>query len=154
MTRLNSIESIRNYVRLTPRHGTAGQPERKQFDAIAQAGFSSVINIAMPDHADSIDDEGRLVTERGMSYFHLPVPFDSPQISDLQRFARILRIQGEQPVFVHCIMNYRVSAFMYHYLKAVEGYSEAQARSPILRQWQIEPQWQAIMALDSEALNL
>ena len=151
---LNSLESIRNYVRLTPEFGTAGQPRREQFGLIAEAGFFSVINLAMPDHADSIDDEGRLVTELGLNYFHLPVPFDRPQIEHLRQFFALVDAQAGQPLFIHCIMNYRVSAFMYHYLRLRRDIPARQARSPVFERWQVEPQWQAIMRLEAADLRL
>ena len=151
---MTSVESIRNYVRLTPEIGTAGQPRRDQFECIADENFDTVINLALPDHTDSIDDEGRLVTELGMNYLHLPVPFDAPDANHLRQFCTLLTaLQGRQ-LFIHCIMNYRVSAFMYHYLKLVKGYSEQQARSPIFDIWEMEPQWKAIMELDAASLNL
>lgn len=150
---MSSVEAIRNYVRLTPDIGTAGQPRRDQFESIAGAGFDTVINIAMPDHADSIDDEGGLVTRLKMNYLHLQVPFDAPEIDHLRQFCTLLEAQRGRQLFVHCIMNYRVSAFMYLYLKWIRGYSELQARSPIFEVWQVEPQWQALMELDAAALN-
>ncbi len=52
-----------------------------------------MINIAMPDHPDSIDDEGQLVTELGMNYLHLPVPFDSPSADHLRQFCALLNAQ-------------------------------------------------------------
>jgi len=151
---LNSLETIRNYVRLTPEIGTAGQPRRDQFATIAAAGFEGVINLAMPDHADSIADEGALVTSLGMTYCHLPVPFDTPSPDHLRQFCALLDARPERKLFVHCIMNYRVSAFMYLYLTQVRGIPEAQARSPILDRWDIEPQWRALMEMDSRALGL
>jgi len=151
---LNSLESIRNYVRLTPEIGTAGQPRRDQFEPIVNAGFETVINLALPTHPDSIDDEGRLVTELGMNYLHLPVPFDTPKPDHLFQFCALLAALHGRQVFVHCIMNYRVSIFMYHYLRQVLEYSEPRARSPILDCWQIEPQWREILALDAASLNL
>ena len=149
---LSSIESIRNYVLLTAKIGTAGQPGADQFRFIADTGFNNVINIAMPDHPDSIDHEGRLVTELGMNYFHIPVPFDAPQAKHIRQFCDLLHSQRDQSVFVHCIMNYRVSVFMYHYLIAFEGFSRQRARSPVFDRWEIEPQWQALMDLDQEEL--
>lgn len=133
---------------------TAGQPRREQFPLIAEAGFDSVINLALPQHPDSLADEGALVTGLGMCYCHLPVPFDAPAPLHLQRFCALLEAQREQRLFVHCIMNYRVSAFMYLYLTQVRGIPEAQARSPILDRWDIEPQWRALMEMDSRALGL
>lgn len=150
---LNSIEAIRNFVQLTPQIGTAGQPHTDQFQLIADASFATVINIAMPDHPDSIDNEGKLVTELGMNYFHLPVPFDTPQAEHIKQFFALMQSQQDRPVFVHCIMNYRVSAFMFHYLTLVQDWSAQKARSPIFDQWKIEPQWQAIMELEPEALG-
>ena len=151
---MNSLDSIRNYVRLTPEIGTAGQPRREQFEIIAEAGFECVINLAMPDHRDSIADEGALVTALGMTYCHLPVPFDAPAPAHFRQFCALLDAQQDHRLFVHCIMNYRVSAFMYLYLTRLRGWPEAQARSPILDRWAIEPQWQALMAMDSSALGI
>lgn len=133
---------------------TAGQPRREQFASIAAAGFDVVINLALPDHPDSLADEGALVTGLGMTYCHLPVPFDAPSPLHLQRFCALLEAQREQRLFVHCIMNYRVSAFMYLYLVHVEGYAEADARSPIFDRWQVEPQWRALLQMEPAALGL
>lgn len=148
------LSSIRNFVQLTPNIGTAGQPTSEQFKSIADAGYQAVINIAMPDHEDSLDNEGALVTSLGMHYYHIPVPFKTPLPEQLQQFCRLMQTLDSYQVFVHCIMNYRVSAFMFHYLQRLKGYSSEAARSPIFEQWQIEPQWQAIMDLSAEDLKL
>jgi len=150
---LSSLECIRNFVRLTDDFGTAGQPRREQFQFIADSGFTAVINLAMPQHADSIDDEGRLVTELGMNYFHLPVPFDKPEIDHLRQFFALLDAQAGRKLFIHCILNYRVSAFMYLYLRLRRNFTERQARSPILEKWEMEPQWRAIMQLQPHELE-
>jgi protein tyrosine phosphatase (PTP) superfamily phosphohydrolase (DUF442 family) len=150
---LSSLEDIRDYVRLTPEIGTAGQPRRDQFDAIAAAGFAGVINLAMPDHPDSLADEGKLVTGLGMCYCHLPVPFDAPRPAHFRKFVALLEAHSGSPVFVHCILNYRVSAFMYLYLKQVVGRPENEARSPILERWEIEPCWRQLMSMDAAALG-
>ena len=154
VTALKSIDEIRNFVQLTPQIGTAGQPQTEQFGIIADSGFSSVINIAMPDHPESIDNEGKIVTSLGMNYFHLPVPFDAPRAGHVKQFCQLLESQQDQQLFIHCIMNYRVSAFMYHYLIGTQGYTSEQARSPIFDSWNIEPQWQKIMELDAATIGL
>jgi protein tyrosine phosphatase (PTP) superfamily phosphohydrolase (DUF442 family) len=150
----SSLDSIRNYVRLTPLIGTAGQPRRDQFELIAEAGFEGVINLAMPDHRDSIADEGALVARLGLTYSHLPVPFDAPTPDHLRRFCALLEAQRDLPLFVHCIMNYRVSAFMYLFLTRVRGVADAEARSPVFERWNVEPQWKTLMAMDASALGL
>ena len=148
------IESIRNFVQLTAGIGTAGQPRADQFSIIADAGYEIVVNLAMPDHADSLDNEGKLVRSTGMSYSHLPVPFDSPHADHVLQFCQLMGTMKDRKVFVHCIMNYRVSAFMFHYLEKVQGCSTESARSPIFEQWEIEPAWQMIIDLSAEEIGL
>ncbi len=148
-----TLATIRNFIQLTPSIGTAGQPMVSQFETIANAGYQAVINIAMPDHEASLDHEGALVTSLGMHYYHIPVPFQSPTVELLQQFCRLMQALDSYKVFVHYIMNYRVSAFMFQYLHKVVGYDVVQARSPIFDQWEIEPQWQAIVDLKAEDLD-
>ena len=42
---------------------------------------------------------------------------------------------GGAPVHVHCIVNLRVSAFIYRWNREVRGMSEDEARSLLLVQW-------------------
>ena len=154
MSEMPTLSIIRNFVQLTPTIGTAGQPTEDQFELVAKAGYQAIINIAMPDHADSIENEGALVTSFGMHYYHIPVPFQAPQVEHVRQFCRLLKTLDNYQVFIHCIMNYRVSAFMFHYLRKVRGYDIEQARSPIFEKWKIEPQWQAIVDLKSEDLDI
>lgn len=89
-----------------------------------------------------------------MNSFHLPVPFDRPESTILRQFFALLEAQAGRPPFILCIMNYRVSACMYHYLRLQRNYSVQAARSPILEQWQMEPQWRAVMRPRARDLNL
>jgi hypothetical protein len=45
---------------------------------------------------------------------------------------------NEVPVHVHCIANYRVSAFFYRYRRDVLGMDETQARGEMEAIWQQE----------------
>lgn len=84
------MEKIRNYVQLTEKLGTGGQPSAEQFPIIAENGYRHVINLGMPDHADSLSNEGELVSALGMNYIHIPVPFDKPTREHVRLFCKIL----------------------------------------------------------------
>ena len=140
-----ALDQIRNFVALDDRVGTAGQPTADQFASVADAGYEMVINLAMPDHKDSIDQEGAVVSALGMTYIHIPVPFDAPDENHLSQFLGIMEANRERKVFVHCIMNYRVSAFMYHYYQRVEGRPETESRSPMFSRWNPDSVWQSFM---------
>ena len=70
--------AIINEFQITPTICSSGQPTEDQFKRIASLGYDCVVNLAMPDHERSIDREGSIVTSLGMTYVHLPVPFDAP----------------------------------------------------------------------------
>ncbi len=146
---MGDLSQILNFVQLTPRVGTAGQPTREQIKDIARAGYAAVINLALPDSDNAIPEEGSLVSATGMSYIHLPVDFAAPTAQHARVFINIMRALEPAPVFVHCAMNLRVSAFMYLYLRHAQGLDDASARSPILAKWdpRLDPVWRNFLAL-------
>jgi protein tyrosine phosphatase (PTP) superfamily phosphohydrolase (DUF442 family) len=151
-----AIRDILNYVQLTPRIGTSGQPTAEQLREIAGAGYQAVINLALPTSDNALADESGHVTRLGVPYFQIPVLFDAPRIEDLRTFVGVMRALEDRPVWVHCAMNLRVSAFMYHYLRHDLGLPEAQARSPMLAKWEprMDAVWRAFLALGPEHLAL
>lgn len=149
-----NLDSIRNFVQLRENVGTSGQPTSEQFKLIAKAGYGHVINLAMPDHPDSIADEGHIITRLGMSYTHIPVPFDAPLPKHVKQFCNLIRILSSELVFVHCIMNYRVSAFMYHFLSKVQGQSEEESKSEMFDRWTPDEVWQGLLKWTTAEIGL
>ncbi len=148
------MDQITNFIQLTERIGTAGQPTIKQFRRIQEASYQHIINLALPDHPSAIAEEGAIVTGLGMNYVHIPVPFDSPLPSHVGLFCRLMNSLKADKVFVHCIMNYRVSAFMFHYLTKVEGKEALLSRSAILQKWDMPPAWQQLMSWSKSDLGI
>src|SRR5688572_8979624 len=99
-----AIEQIRAFMRVG-KVGTSGMPRVEHFDEIAEAGFKVVINLALPTSDNAIGNEGELVTRAGMSYVHIPVPFDAPQRADYERFEKLMQALKDDSVFVHCAAN-------------------------------------------------
>ncbi|MET0378542.1 MAG: protein tyrosine phosphatase family protein [Spongiibacteraceae bacterium] len=140
---------MRNFFQTTETIGTSGQPTREEFADIARQGYRTVINLAMHDSDYALADEGSVVASLGMTYIHLPVPFDAPTRDHLAAFMAFMRAVEAQKVWVHCAMNMRVSAFMYHYLVLDKGVTPAQAKNPILQIWEptMAPAWRQFLAL-------
>jgi protein tyrosine phosphatase (PTP) superfamily phosphohydrolase (DUF442 family) len=151
---MSNVQDITNFVQLTNDVGTGGQPSRDQFRDIAAAGYGAVINLALPTSDHAIPDEGSVVTGFGMRYVHIPVDFGNPTIDDLKTFIGAMRALDGKRVFVHCVVNARVSAFMYLYLKHVRGVDDAAARSPVLARWQpqMDEIWQRFLAMPREQI--
>lgn len=144
------MREIHNYFEFVGPIGTAGQPQPQQFEHIALGGFHSVINLSMPDAGYAIPHEGALVTLTGMNYFHIPVPFEAPEAEHLDLFLRLMKTLGDDHVFIHCGANMRVSAFMFHYLQRVRGWTPEQATSPVLAAWlpRMDPVWRRFLQLE------
>lgn len=137
-----SIEQILNFKLVTPRIASSGQPEADAFHEIQQAGYQTVINLGMPDHPKAVAYEAARVEALNMRYFALPVPFDNPQTLHLKQFYQLMQSAESDKVWVHCIMNYRVSVFLYHYLQAVTGLNAQQAKGAVFTDWQANAVWQ------------
>ncbi len=145
-----NIEAITHYRKVSERIAASGQPEEPQFKNIANAGFQVVINLAMPNSENAIPEEGNIVTARKMTYVHIPVPFDSPTAAHLKTFINTMAAFSEQKVWVHCVLNYRVSAFLFQYQRLVFNASHDEAKKVMLPSWQPNAVWLAFMALSKD----
>lgn len=144
---------LRNFHQITPRIGSAGHPKPEDFPTIAAAGYEVVINLAMHDADDAIAEEGTLVSQAGMSYFHLPVPWEAPTADHLKTFIGIMDALADKKVLVHCQVNARVSAFMLKYL-TFKGVSEVDATTPLMEKWkpQMDDTWKAFLQIEKDEL--
>ncbi|MGB2019758.1 MAG: protein tyrosine phosphatase family protein, partial [Parvibaculales bacterium] len=136
------------------RIGTAGHPKATDFPSIAAEGYEVVINLAMHDADDAIAEEGSLVSKAGMSYFHLPVPWEAPTVDHLKTFIGIMDALEDKKILVHCQVNARVSAFMLKYL-TFKGVAETEATTPLMEKWlpQMDDNWKAFLALSEKDIG-
>jgi len=141
-----SIAAIHNFLKLSETIATAGQPTEAQLAAIKVAGYRVVVNLALPSSTNALPNEQALVDAQGMAYIHIPVLWEEPTLADIQRFFSVMQAHAEQPVFVHCAMNMRVSAFMYLYRRLCDGVDEAVAKRDLHAIWRPNDRWQAFMA--------
>ena len=147
-----TISSITNFIQVSERIASSGQPEDKQFKLIASKDYRAVINLAMPNSDHAIPEEGNIVTALNMLYVHIPVPFEAPDITHLQNFINVIRALSEQKVWIHCVANYRVSAFLFQYWRIENKASIEEARKVMLPSWQPNEVWQQFMGIESNAI--
>lgn len=136
------IENIYNFLQLSDRIATAGQPTLEQYPAIATAGYQIVINLALKESMNAIDNEEAIATNLGMQYIHIPVLWETPTIEDFQEFVQVMDTNLERKILIHCAANKRVSAFMYLYRQIYLGVDEAIARQDLVKIWTPNPIWQ------------
>lgn len=154
----NNVEDIFNYLQLDENIATGGQPAKKQFTALKNAGYKTIINLALPTSENALPNEKAIVEGLGMNYIHIPINFNHPTERDFTNFCEAMQTYRQQKTFVHCAANLRVSAFMYLYRVLDRGVSKTTAKQDLNKLWQPDKTWQnlidKIMAKNSQTLSL
>lgn len=143
---MSDPNEIINWRRLDERVTTSGQPTTEQFAAIAALGVRHVINLGLHTHERALPDERADVERLGMSYIHIPVDFAAPTEADFAAFCSVFAATAEAKVHVHCIFNWRVSAFFYRYRRDVLRMDETSARADMDPIWQPTGVWADFIA--------
>ena len=139
---MEKLEDIYNFVQLSARIATAGQPTVSQYPAIANAGYQTVINLALKESPNALPDEDAIATNLGLEYIHIPVLWEAPTLDNFQEFANVMNAHEDKKIFVHCAANMRVSAFMYLYRQMFDRVDEETARADLAKIWQPNEIWQ------------
>jgi protein tyrosine phosphatase (PTP) superfamily phosphohydrolase (DUF442 family) len=145
-------DDIPCWQRLNDRTTTSGRIAPGDIKRLSDIGVCHVINLALADSPGGLVDEARLIAEQGLRYTHIPVPFDAPDEAQFQAFCAAYVAEPE-PVHIHCILNWRVSAFFYRYHRA-NGMAEGDARAIMEQQWQPQtsdhPAWAQFIAKEDQ----
>jgi protein tyrosine phosphatase (PTP) superfamily phosphohydrolase (DUF442 family) len=137
----SALTEIRAFRAIGDNLGTAGQPAENQFSIIRQAGFDTVINLALPTSDNALANEGSIVTALGMSYAHVPVNFKAPTSDDFNAFCGLMKAFEGRRVFVHCAANMRVSAFVFLYRVLHQNVSRSKAECDLRAIWEPDEVW-------------
>lgn len=135
------VTSIYNWQRLSANLTTSGQPSEAALAALRDMGVRTIINLGLHSHPHALPDEAASVAALGMRYIHIPVDFANPTEEDYSMFCNVLSEVSDTPLHVHCIANYRVSAFFARYRRDHLGWSDADARADMDAIWQPEGVW-------------
>lgn len=134
-------DTIFNWRRFDARLTTSGQPSAAQLAEIRALGVTHVINLGLHGHPRALPDEAATVGDLGMNYIHIPVDFDHPTEADFDRFCAVLEDLPDTSVHVHCIVNARVTAFLYRYQRDRLGGDVNAARALLDTVWRPGGVW-------------
>ena len=141
---------IRNWQRRADGITTSGKLEAHDPARLAAIGVRHVVNLALAEHPEALADEAVLMAAAGIAYTHIPVPFDAPTPAHVAALAEAIAAHPGA-THVHCIMNWRVTAFFY-LLDCAAGVPEPEARARMALVWNpledenAPPVWRALVA--------
>ena len=144
---MNGVSTIYNYRAVDAALCTSGQPSLSQLTGIAEAGFTTIINLALHDDPRySLPDEAGAVKSLGLAYVHIPVQFSAPTEGDLLAFFAAMKAHRAEKVWVHCAANMRVSAFLGLYRVIEQGWDAEPAFELMRGLWQPDAVWSSFVA--------
>lgn len=137
-----------NYIQIDEHVSTAGMPAADQLRAAAAEGFTAVINLATDNPEHALPGEAELVRSLGMAYTHIPVDWGNPTAADFAAFEQAMARHRDDRLLVHCVANYRVTAFYSLYACKHLGWTAEQAAALRARVWDNSdyPVWEAFIA--------
>ena len=127
MTRAGDPGDIRNWQRRADGITTSGRLEPHDPDRLAAIGVRHVVNLALGTHPEALADEAARLAAAGIASTHIPVPFGAPTRDHVAALDQAL-VAHPGPHHMHCIMNWRVTAFFY-VIDCAAGVPEAEARA-------------------------
>lgn len=108
---MSEVTGIPRFLKLNDQVWTGGQPWLEHLAKLKDAGIKVVINLRAPAEHQAQREEAK-VKELGMSYFNIPVDFQTPDELDADDFLKLTDEQLKHgPVFIHCAVATRVGAF-------------------------------------------
>lgn len=121
-----------------PGVATGGQPEPGDLEALAAAGFRTVLDTRDPREPRGYD-EARAVEAAGMEYVNVPV---GGAITDglFQTVRKLMTDPARRPVLVHCATGNRVGIVLIPWMVLDEGMSDREALNAAVRMGLRSPQ--------------
>ena len=137
-----NLKEITNFLAINENLGTAGMPQESQLEEIANAGYQVVINLALSESPGAINNEAQILSSYGIRYFHIPVVWEKPDLASLKNFLQTMDECATQKVLVHCVLNMRVSIFIYLYRLLRLAVSPENAFESVQEIWDPNNTWQ------------
>lgn len=130
-----ALDGIFNLIVVDPDTALAGMPSAEQLQAVGNEGYDLVINLAPEDQDGALADEASVARKVGLEYINIAVPWDAPSRDHYDRFAATLDAAKGKRVFIHCMANYRVTAFYAVYGVRKLGWTMPRAQALMDRIW-------------------
>ena len=135
------LEEIYNFLEISDRIATSGQPTEDQLREIGRAGYEVVINLGLVGTDYALEDEESLVCSLEMEYVHIPVQWEKPTRENFDGFISAMDLFQGKKVFIHCAANMRVSVFMALYRVIRHGWELEHAMQDLHRIWEPNEIW-------------
>ena len=141
------LEKITNFLIINEYLATSGMPSTAQLLDIVDAGYQVVINLSLRESPGAIENEGQILKDANINYVHIPVIWESPTLENIKQFFQTMDKYQAKKVFVHCVLNMRVSIFVYLYRILQLNLPPEKVYPQVLKIWQPDQVWNNFIQL-------
>ena len=134
-----------NFIAVSERLASSGQPSAAQLRQLGAQGYELVINLAPPESFGSLTEEAGIVAAQGIAYVNIPVSWEQPTARDFALFSDVLKSARDRKVWVHCQMNMRASVFVFLHRVIVGNVSVDDAITDVHTVWVPNATWRDFM---------
>ncbi len=139
------MRPIYHFHKISEKLSCAGQPTADQLKQLAVENYEFIINLGLLNTKYALPDDAGLIKDLGIGYYHIPVNFEKPQLSELETFIAFMDQNAGKKIMVHCVANYRASVFTGLYLLAAGKMDEEEMEDLIDDIWQPNTIWRAFL---------
>ncbi|USP41880.1 protein tyrosine phosphatase family protein [Acinetobacter sp. XS-4] len=95
---------------------SSAQPSAEQLKLIKEYGCSTIINLALSNAPNHIENEDRICLDLGLNYIHIPIGWETPSAEQCLLVLDLIdHLVQNEIVWIHCTKNDRSSCLMYVY---------------------------------------
>lgn len=95
---------------------SSAQPSTEQLKLIKEYGCSTVINLALSNAPNHIENEDRICLDLGLNYIHIPIDWETPSAEQCLLVLDLIdHLVQNEIIWIHCSKNDRSSCLMYVY---------------------------------------
>lgn len=124
---------------------SSAQPTAEYLKRAKSLGYQMVINLAPPEYAEAVPDEGAILAKQGVIYINIPVAWRGPTAEDFRVFTQVMKLADQKNVLVHCQVNLRGSSFSFLYRVLNEGADLPAMRDKLTGIWMPNPTWKTFI---------
>lgn len=128
-----------NALAARPGVATGGQPGAQELQALADAGFRTIVDTRLPQEPRGYD-EAAAAARAGLTYVRLPVGNGVPGDDLFDRVREVMNDAEKRPVLVHCATGNRVGMVLIPWLMLDEGMETEEALHLAMRMGMRSPQ--------------
>lgn len=125
---------------------TSAQPTATELLAIKEAGYQTIVNIALTDASPHLDGEDKICLDLGLEYIHVPLSWEYPDSGTALFILEMIdHLVQRQKVWLHCAKNYRVASLMALYRQYYLGMAVDEVDHLLHEVWQPNETWVGLM---------